>query len=328
MNQRNFGAKEYNVQGRSVTGSRIIAGAIALYLVIVVGAFLKFNLAITPDRMIILLLIAALGTGRVRQFFKDWSIFLVVILAWQFLSGVSGNISHLKPHVTEMIAADRLLFFGSVPTIWLQHHFYHPGRVAWYDALATVLYLLHFVFPMAVAFALWWWKRSVFLEFMVAFLVLGLAGFATYVLFPAAPPWIAANWWHYFPHVYRIAHRPEMRFLGHQSVSTLFNWFWSHGGWDQFGAVPSEHAAFPFLCFLYAQLAWRRAGWTLLLYCVAVWVAVVYLGEHYAIDVIVGVVYASASFALVRFLMGRRAQGTQGATARANRGSLSDSLTA
>lgn len=251
-----------------------------------------------------MLAIAALATGRARLFLRDWSIFLIVLLAWQVISGMSRNIGHFKPHVTEMIWFDKVLFFGNVPTIWLQKHLYHPGHLAWYDLGATVLYLMHFVFPMLVAFGLWVWKRPVFLEFMVAFLLLALAGFATYVLFPAAPPWLASNWG-YLPPMHRILHSGIAFFGGQMSISSFYSWLWQHGGWDQVGAVPSEHAAIPFLCFLYARKAWSRAGWLLLVYPILVSAAVVYLGEHYVADVVVGVAYGALAYAAVQFAVRR-----------------------
>lgn len=289
---------------------RIVPTVIVLYLALVLVASFHFNISLTPDRVIILIAIAALGTGRIRLFLRDWSLFLVVLLAWQVLTGMSRNFGHLKPHVTEMIQVDRFLFFGHVPTIWLQSHFYHPGHLQWYDIGATILYLMHFVLPMGVAFALWIWHRPVFLQFMSSFVVLALAGFATFVLFPAAPPWIAADWWHYLPHVYRILHFGINFFGPKESLSALYVFLWNHGGWDLFGAFPSEHAAFPFLSFLYARKAWPRGGWVMLAYFLAVAVAVVYLGEHYATDVLGGMVYAAAAFAVVQ-LARRRSRRTE-----------------
>ncbi len=323
-----------------------MAVAVGVYVSLVLVASFRFNLSLTPDRIILLLVILGLATGRVRQFLKDWSIFLVILLAWQILTGMSRNFGNLKPHVTEMIVVDKALFFGQVPTIWLQQHFYHPGhytvyhmllqqrfyrhaQLMWYDVAATILYLLHFAFPMGVAFALWAWKRQIFVEFMGSFLLLALAGFATFVLFPAAPPWIAADWWHYMPPVHRILNEGIYFFGGQQSFSALYDWLWNHGGWDLFGAVPSEHAAFPFLCFLYARRAWPRAGWLLLPYCAAVWLAVVYLGEHYVADVIVGVAYAAVAYAVVQVMLNRRAAKERAVAQQAVAGNaVSDSLTA
>ena len=288
----------------SLFNSRIVAAAAGLYVLLVLVASFHFNVPLSPDRVVILLLILALTTGRVRMFLKDWSIFLIVLLAWQALNGLSHNIGNFKPHVTEMIVVDKFLFFGQVPTIWLQQHFYNPGHVAWYDIGATVLYLMHFAFPMGVGFALWLWNRPIFLQFMLSFLCVALAGFATYVLFPAAPPWIAALW-HYLPPVHRIFYAGIHFFGGESAISVFYLWLWQHGGWDAFGAVPSEHASLPFLCFLYARRAWPRAGWALLAYCIAVWIAIVYLGEHYVVDVIVGVLYAAAGYAAVQIVLAR-----------------------
>lgn len=323
----------YDAEGGGILGesplfrSRIVSVAIGLYVLLVVVASFHFNVSLTPDRIFVLLLIVGLATNRARLFLKDWSLFLVVLLAWQVLTGMSRNFGNFKPHVTEMIVVDRTLFFGQVPTIWLQQHLYHPGHLAWYDVAATVLYMLHFLFPVAVAFALWAWKRSLFLEFMVSFVLLALAGFATFVLFPAAPPWIAANWWHYLPHVNRILAAGISFFGGEQSYSTMYTWLWTHGGWDVFGAVPSEHAAFPFLCFLYARKAWPRAGWALLLYCIAACTAVVYLGEHYVSDVVAGLIYAAAAFTLVQYVVKRR-QTRAGDDAAPAAGRLSDTMSA
>ncbi len=313
-------------------GSRFIAIAIALYIVLVVAASFYFRISLTADRVAILLVIAALGTGRIRAFLRDWSAFVVVILAWQVLQGMSNSFTHLRPHVGEMIAVDRFLFHGTLPTLWLQQHFYHPSHIQWYDVSsaplyhnsithvaatytyqwydfgAATLYTLHFILPLGVAFALWFWKRQVFLQFMVSFMLLALCGFATYVVFPAAPPWAASQWFHVIPHVTKIFDQV----MGQsQSYSAITQWTWNHGGWDVYGAVPSEHAAFPFLCFLYARRAWKRGGWILLPYCFLVWVAVVYLGEHYVTDVIVGVVYAALAYVAVQVGLRRREQAGQ-----------------
>ena len=64
--------------------------------------------------------------------------------------------------------------------------------------------------------------------------------------------------------------------------------------------MPSEHAAFPFLCFLFARRAWPKWGWLLLAYVIAVSIAVVYLGEHYVADVLAGYAYAAVAYLVVQ----------------------------
>jgi hypothetical protein len=234
------------VRDSGLFGSRFVGIAIAAYVVLVLAASFYFKISLSVDRVAILIVIAALGTGKIRSFLRDWSAFLVVILAWQVLQGMSQSITHIKPHITEMIVVDKFLFLGRVPTIWLQQHFYHPGHIAWYDIAATILYSMHFLMPLAIGFVLWIWKRPVFAEFTGSFMLLALAGFATYMLFPAAPPWWAAKH-HYLPHVTKIFQYGLQSLGGKQSYSSVTQWAWQHGGWDVFGAMPSEHAALPFL---------------------------------------------------------------------------------
>ena len=57
-------------------------------------------------------------------------------------------------------------------------------------------------------------------------------------------------------------------------------------------AFPSLHAAYPFLAFLFARRAFGRVGWLMLAYTACVWFAIVYLGEHWVVDIVGGVVYA------------------------------------
>ena len=64
-------------------------------------------------------------------------------------------------------------------------------------------------------------------------------------------------------------------------------------------AMPSLHAAYPWLSFLALRKYSKKLGWFFLPYPILVWFSVVYLGEHYVIDVIAGVVYAQASFWIV-----------------------------
>jgi membrane-associated phospholipid phosphatase len=64
-------------------------------------------------------------------------------------------------------------------------------------------------------------------------------------------------------------------------------------------AMPSLHAGFPFLVFLVLTRVWPRWGWMSIVYPLAMSFAVVYMGEHYVIDVLAGFLYALVAFALI-----------------------------
>ena len=74
--------------------------------------------------------------------------------------------------------------------------------------------------------------------------------------------------------------------------------------YDVTAAVPSLHAAFPFVCLL---VAWRarlpRVVVALLTANLsAVLFAIVYMGEHYVVDAVAGLTYAVLSVAAVGLL--------------------------
>jgi membrane-associated phospholipid phosphatase len=69
-------------------------------------------------------------------------------------------------------------------------------------------------------------------------------------------------------------------------------------------AFPSLHAGYPFLSFLVLRRQFGRAGWLALPYAAGVWWAIVFLGDHYVVDVIAGIAYAWAAYLVVPRLSG------------------------
>ena len=81
-----------------------------------------------------------------------------------------------------------------MPTVWLQEHFWHgPDHLHWWDYAAWFLHLTHFFATFIAAAAIWVFAREHFSRYATMICVLALTGFATYVLYPAAPPWMAAQ---------------------------------------------------------------------------------------------------------------------------------------
>jgi membrane-associated phospholipid phosphatase len=70
---------------------------------------------------------------------------------------------------------------------------------------------------------------------------------------------------------------------------------------NEVAAVPSLHAGVTLLISLFFWSRTRRWRWLLVLYPLAMAVALVYLGEHYVSDVLLGWLYA-----VVVFVVGNR----------------------
>ena len=262
-----------------------------LAALIVIVAFV----GVPTDRFSLFLIILAglgitcLGRGW-RSFGRvilDWLPFTVVLVIYDESRGLAKAIG-MPLHESDIAAVDRWVF-GVVPTVWLQDHFLTPGSPHWYDALATLIYTSHFLATPIVAAVLWLRDRASWIAFVRRVIALSILGLITYTLFPAAPPWYAAR-----DGVIDPAIRASSR-----------GWLWLHinhagnllsegqASANPVAAMPSLHTAFATIIALYigARLPnpWR---WLLVLYPIAMGLALVYLGEHYVVDVVAGVVYA------------------------------------
>ena len=88
--------------------------------------------------------------------------------------------------------ADRWLFFGTVPTVWLQERIKMP-QPPWWEVIISSIYMSFFVLPYVVAGVLWLHNRTDWAAFVRRFVALSFAALDVYVVLPAAPPWAAAR---------------------------------------------------------------------------------------------------------------------------------------
>jgi membrane-associated phospholipid phosphatase len=77
---------------------------------------------------------------------------------------------------------------------------------------------------------------------------------------------------------------------------------------DPFAAFPSLHSAYPWMIALFSFKVFKKKAIPVLIFPFGVWFSTIYLGEHYVIDVIGGVAYATIAFLLVEKLLPRLTQ--------------------
>ncbi len=286
---------------------------VAIYFAVVVPALMYFNVGLVPDVLILVLLGAAVVVGQARLFVRDWGVFLLVVLVWQ-QTGPVARWANFPIHLRELVAADRWIMqpflHGALPQVWLQRHLYHYGGWQWYDIVCVVVYGLHFPEPLIVGFVIWMRDRALFRRFAVAFLTLAGIAFIIYILYPAAPPWMAGDRFHRaIPHLHNIFDDFNYHVLtlglGHHYTYVI------NVDYNKTAAMPSLHAAFPLLSALYLRKTFGRWGLVLLGYGAVVWFAVVYMAEHWIVDVFAGLLCTALAYALVegvaRSLAARRA---------------------
>ena len=220
----------------------------------------------------------------------DWLPFYLLLTVYDMIRGSATK--WLMPHAIPQIRIDEWLFGGTAPTVTLQHALYTPGVAHPWDYAAFGVYMTHFVVPFVIAGVLWKFAHDRFRRYAALLLGLTFAALVTYVLYPALPPWLASQTGSLPPTAKIID-----EVWAHLRLSNGATVFSATGHFaDPVAAVPSLHAAYPVLIMLFF---WKSAGrwrWLLLLYPLAMAFTLVYTGEHYVIDVLLGWLYASTIF--------------------------------
>ncbi len=242
---------------------------------------------------------------RTSRLVIEWAPFIGVLFIYDRLRGYADGLLFHAREVPQ-IKVEAAIFGRPVPTVWLQAHLWHgPGNLHWWDYATWFIYLTHFFATLIVAAILWRWAHDRFVRFATMVCVLSLAGFATYVLYPAVPPWLAARHgsigpanrtiaivWHHVP----IAHFGSLFEKGQTYANNV-------------AAMPSLHAAFALLIVLYVwRLVPRWSRPLLALYPPAMAFSLVYSGEHYVVDCVAGWAYAVATFVAVNLVFEYRAR--------------------
>ena len=227
--------------------------------------------------------------GEVLRLVRDWLPMMILLSAYDFTRGAADSLG-IGVHVHVMIDFDRFLFFGTTPTEWLQAHVNDPRVVDWIDVAFTLIYTSFFIVPFAVAGFLWARDRLEFVRFSRRIVTLFAAGVATYVAFPAAPPWMAAE----MGLLHGVARTTSegWQVIGGRTV----DWFEEgQATVNQVAAVPSLHSAFTMLVALFLWSRVRRPlRPLLLLYPLAMALTLMATGEHYFFDVLLGWIYAGS----------------------------------
>src|SRR6266508_2303627 len=224
--------------------------------------------------------LACVSIGRpwraIPRLIADWLPFTLALVVYDFSRGAADTLG-APIHYTPQLEFDRFLFGGTVPTVWLQQHL--------------------------VAVVFWARNRLRFVGYAKRFVTLAFVGCATYIAFPAAPPWLAAQEG-YLPDLLRTSGR-GFEVLHLSTASRLLEQ--GQATANLVAAVPSLHAAFSALVALALwPTASRRWRAVLAAYPVAMGFTLVITGEHYVFDILLGWVYAAAVIGFWHWLDQRR----------------------
>lgn len=284
---------------------RIVSWSLAAYGLLLVVLAVVNDVRPTPVSVGIAVVLALIASLRGASAVRDWLPLLAIALAYELIRPFSP-MAIANVHVSDVIALERSIFGGQLATQLLQSTFRPHGGPDPLAIVATLVYALHTILPIAVGAYLWFRHRRVFYDFMAAMLLLSIGAFVLYLLVPVAPPWWAAA------HGYLVGPEgsPLIAYLKPPAIENLaasagadgraiFGLIFDQVSPDQVAAFPSLHAAYPFLAFLFARRVLGRGRWAVLVYAAIAWFSIVYLGDHYVVDVVTGVTAAIVAYLAV-----------------------------
>jgi len=180
------------------------------------------------------------------------------------------------------IAVDRILGGGEIPTLRLQRLLGKKGRVRRHDIVLSWLHWSWFIVPHGSLVYILVRRPERFAKAATMMAATFDAGVAGYWLVPTAPPWWAGENGYVRP-VRRIMVETGTEFWG-----DLWQGLYSSLGRNPFAAMPSLHFGTSVMAaHVLGEMGRTEAvvGWS---YALALGFALVYLGEHYVIDLIAG----------------------------------------
>jgi membrane-associated phospholipid phosphatase len=276
--------------------------AMSVWVVGFVAWWLLLGLPLTDPILTFLWLWAATIAWRIDRprrihllFARDWVAVVLLLQIYNLSRGFADQ--GVVPHAMEMVAADRGMFGwltgDQVPTLWLQKHLYDPIGIHWWDVACSWVYFSHFVLTPGVAVVLWLRDRARWASYVVRWIMLSAAGLATYFLYPAAPPWWAAKYG-LIDAVSRGSTRAWDAIGLHGAGNVIDAGQYSS---NPVAAMPSLHTAYALFVVAFFLPRVRRRWWPLMLaYPLAMTFTLVYSGEHYMIDVLMGWIYVALVF--------------------------------
>lgn len=235
-------------------------------------------------------LTALLPRSRKRDFI------VCVLQMWAYLAAYkmpADNTDKLEARVKVEypVKIDKAIGLGTTPTLRLQRWFGTPGRFARWEKLLVWSHWLWFAFPHGTVLYVLLRHRDRFPQAAAQVYATFDVGVIGYWVIPTAPPWYAAE-----RGLMDDGRTPEVR----RMMVEYGEQFWKSGwaplygllGGNPLAAMPSLHFATSVTAAHVLSDTGKVAGvlgWT---YAATLGVALVYLGEHYVVDLAAGAALA------------------------------------
>lgn len=224
--------------------------------------------------------------GRSTQFVRELTPFIVLLLSYEALQGVAGSLAVIPViHATASTPG----FLQAVQSAFLS-----PDLT---DVM-TFFYGLHFPMIMIASVLLWYSSRVLYKGYVYSLVACSYISLLFYMIAPSAPPWyngvvtnLLANTSNHAGYSGIIG---EMARIGSLIES------------DKLAAFPSLHAAYAVLFGYFTVKINKLFALVSVPVVAGILFSTIYLGQHYVIDLIGGVVVASASVLVTSRILKRQ----------------------
>jgi membrane-associated phospholipid phosphatase len=186
------------------------------------------------------------------------------------------------------IRCDRVIGFGACPTTRLQQALGRQGHVGYLDYVLSMVHWSWFLVPHGTLAFMLLRHRTYFPRSAVLMAACFDLGCVVYWVAPTAPPWWAGE------NGYLRPVRRVMAEVGERVWGRLWRPLYHSLEGNPFAAMPSLHFGTSVMAArVLSQVGFRHGalGWT---YALALGFGLVYLGEHYVIDLVAGFALAEA----------------------------------
>lgn len=278
---------------RSQLKGHLLTVEIFIFAVVVLTLVAADVLYPSTEVFLVALVLLAVINSKARAFAIDFAPFIVLIFSYDSLRNFADDLTGADIHVRDLIVWERALFGGELPAYWLQQNLWGLPITPLLDVLTNTLYLSHFMTPLVMSALLWRRGSNEYWAFALGLVALAYAGFFTYILFPAAPPWWAT-------------HRGYLRTMPITLDHFIVPADVVSAGPNPVAAMPSLHTAFPTYIALVAIATWGKRGLWVIFLPLGVAFSTFYLGHHWVIDALVGAGYAAFFFSTVFLYLRRR----------------------
>jgi membrane-associated phospholipid phosphatase len=211
-----------------------------------------------------------------------WVVLLIGLVLFLEVRAVADNLG-FPLHTEDLWQLESALFAGHIPTQVLQAALFTPGRFGPADYFSVGIHWSYFFVPYLAVFAIWLRDPQATRDLAYPLALTFAVSLVIYALLPGTPPWLAAAE-PAGPRVYRIVYF-VWNSVSPEAYARIYEVI---GDPNPVACLPSVHFAITFMLFLYSL--GRRRLWVVAsgLYALAMVWSLVYLGEHYVVDVILG----------------------------------------